>query len=70
MIAHISGETSQHKTTIVTGDTGITQAVINRDANSVAPGDVITAKFTVERTASPTTEITDPVINVGMKPKK
>ena len=67
-IAHISGEASQQKTTVVTGDTGITQAVVNQDANSIVAGDVITAAFTLNRTASPTTEIDNPVIVVELEP--
>jgi len=67
-IAHVSGEASQQKTTKVTGDTGIAQAVINASANTVAPGDVITCSFSVERTSTPTTEISNPVIVVEFEP--
>lgn len=71
MIAHISGETSQAKTTLVTGDTGITQAVFSGESwRLFNPGDVITGKFTVQRTASPTTEIANPVIVVELEPIK
>jgi hypothetical protein len=69
MIAHISGEISQKKTTKVTGDTGIVQGVVDPTANTVEAGDVITAAFTVERTGSPTTEIDNPVIVVELEPK-
>lgn len=67
-IAHVSGEASQQKTTKVTGDTGITQAVINTSANTVSPGDVITCTFTLVRTASPTTEISNPIIVAEFEP--
>lgn len=67
-IAHVSGEASQQKTTKVTGDTGIAQAVINASANSVTQGDVISFEFTVERTGSPTTEMSNPVIVVEFEP--
>lgn len=56
-IAHVSGEASQQKTTVVSGDTGIVQAVVDGDANDVSPGDVVTFDCTLTRTASPTTEI-------------
>lgn len=67
-IAHISGEAAQHKTTKITGDTGITEAVVNKSQNSFSPGDVITGKFTVQRTGSPTTEIKNPCIVVELEP--
>ena len=67
-IAHISGEASQQKTTKMTGDTGIAQAVIDTTANTVTAGDVLTSTFTVVRTASPTTEISNPVIVVEFEP--
>ena len=67
-IGHVSGEASQQKTTRVTGDTGITQAVIDTDANTVNPGDVITYDITVDRTASPTTEISSLAVVVELEP--
>lgn len=68
-IRHISGEASQAKTTKVTGDTGITQAVINESANIFSPGDIITAEIIgVERTSTPTTEIANVVIVVEVEP--
>lgn len=67
-IAHVSGEVSQQKTTAVTGDTGITQSVMDPDANSFSIGDVISYDFNMVRTASPTTEIQDPVIVVKLEP--
>jgi hypothetical protein len=68
-IAHVSGEASQQKTTIVTGDTGIAQAAMDTDNNSYVPGDVLTATLTLERTGSPTTEILNPVIVVELEPE-
>jgi len=67
-ITHVSGEASQQKTTKVTGDTGITQAVIDSSANTVAPGDVLTCTFAVTRSSTPTTEMSNPVIVVEFEP--
>lgn len=67
-ITYVSGEDSQQKTTIVAGDTGIAQAVIDTDNNTFNAGDVLTADFILERTASPTTEIKTPVIVVELEP--
>jgi len=67
IIAHVSGEASQQKTTKITGDTGITQAVIS-SANTVTAGDVITCSLTLTRTASPTTEISSPIVVVEFEP--
>jgi len=67
-IAHVSGEASQQKTTAVTGDTGITQSVMNPDANSFNVGDVFSYDFDLTRTASPTTEIKNPVIVIKLEP--
>ena len=47
-IGYVSGEASQQKTTAVTGDTSITQAVVDQAANSFNPGDVFTYNFTIE----------------------
>uniref|UniRef100_A0A6M3K626 Uncharacterized protein n=1 Tax=viral metagenome TaxID=1070528 RepID=A0A6M3K626_9ZZZZ len=67
-IAHVSGEASQQKTTRVTGDTGIAQAVIDPDANTVTDGDVLTYDLTLVRTASPTTEISNVFMVVELEP--
>jgi len=67
-IAHVSGEASQAKTTAVTGDTGITQSVMDPDANSFSIGDVFSYDFELTRTASPTTEMKNPVIVVILEP--
>lgn len=69
-IAHVSGEASQHKTTAETGDTGITQAVIDSDEDVIHRGDILTCDFTLDRTASPTTEIKHPCIVVEIEPSK
>ena len=68
-INHVSGEASQQKTTLITGDTGIAQAVMDTDNNSYNPGDVLTAALTVVRTASPTTEMAHIVIVVELEPE-
>ena len=67
-IGHVSGESSQQKTTKVTGDTSIIQAVIDETANTVSPGDMITTVFNLDRTSSPTTEISNPAIVVELEP--
>ena len=69
-IAHVSGETSQAKTTIGGSDAGTVEAVIDTTANTFAPGDVLSADFLLERTASPTTEMKNPVIVVELEPIK
>ena len=68
VIAHVSGEVSQQKTTVKTGDTGITKRVLDPDNNSFSPGDVITCEFELTRTATPTTEILNPSIVVEFEP--
>lgn len=67
-IAGNNGSASEQKTTKVTGDTGVTQAVISASANSVTPGDVISCDWTVVRTASPTTEISNAMVFVEFEP--
>lgn len=62
-----SGEASEQKTTIVTGDTNITQAVIDGTANSYNPGDALTGSFELTRT-SPTTEMADLVLVIEFEP--
>ena len=69
-IAHVSGEASQQKTTLVTGDTGITQAVMDTDNNDYSPGDLITYTYDLTRTASPTTEISAPVAVIELMPNQ
>jgi len=67
-IGHVSGEASQHKTTRVTGDTGITQAVVDTDANTANPGDVVTYDIILDRTSDPTTEISSVSLVVELEP--
>ena len=67
VIAHVSGEASQQKTTAKTGDTGITQAVLDQDANTISQGDVISCTLALTRT-SPTTEVKAPCIMVEFEP--
>jgi hypothetical protein len=68
VIAHVSGEASQQKTTKVTGDTGITQAVMDTSNWTFNEGDVITANLVLTRTASPTTEMKTACIVVELEP--
>ncbi len=70
VIAHVSGEAATTKTTKVTGDTGVTQSVMDCDANTCSPGDVLTYDFTLTRTASPTTEMNNVVLVVEFEPSK
>jgi hypothetical protein len=67
-IAHVSGESSMQKTTVVTGDTGVTQAVVDNSANSCSIGDIITYDLELTRTASPTTEMSTPSVAVELEP--
>jgi hypothetical protein len=70
MISHVSGEASQQKTTKVTGDTGITQGVVDPTANTFTAGDIFTYELYLQRTATPTTEIANPCIVVELEPDK
>jgi len=67
-ILHVSGEASQQKTTKVTGDTGITQAVLNASANTYTAGDVITWDRLITYTATPTTKLANLVVVVEFEP--
>jgi len=67
-IGHVSGETSQQKTTRVTGDTGIKQAVVSATANAFTDGDMLTYKIDLVRTGTPTTEISNIVLVVELEP--
>lgn len=51
-ITATSGEVAQHKTTAVTGDTGIVQSVLDSDNVDVSIGDIISATITVNRTST------------------
>jgi hypothetical protein len=68
IIAHVSGEASTNKTTKVSGDTGITQRVLDADNNDVSPGDVLTYDITLTRTATPTTEMNAVAVVVEFEP--
>jgi len=68
VIAHVSGEASTNKTTKVSGDTGVTQRVLDPDNNDVSLGDVITYDMTLTRTASPTTEMNAVAVVVEFEP--
>jgi len=67
-IRYVSGELSQHKTTKITGDTGITQAVINNSANSFTAGDVITCDVILTAESSPDTKMNNAVVVVELEP--
>ncbi len=67
-IGYTSGEASQQKTTRVTGDVGIVQAVVDMDANTVTDGDMLTYDLDVARTASPDVEISNVVLVVELEP--
>jgi hypothetical protein len=69
IIEHVSGEVSQQKTTVISGDTGITEAVMDSDANSFNPGDVITYDLVVTRT-TPETEIRTPCVIIELEPER
>lgn len=70
VIAHVSGEAATNKTTVETGDTGITQAVLDYSAISYSPGDIFTCDWILTRTASPTTEIENAVLVVDIEPSR
>jgi len=69
-ISHVSGEASQHKTTKVTGDTGIQQGVVDVTANTFTAGDIFTYEFYLERTTPSDAEIAGPCIVVELEPIK
>lgn len=62
-LAHVSGEASQAKNTLASGS-GITQPVLNRTATDFSAGDILYADVDLTRTASPTTEMANLVMNV------
>lgn len=68
IIAHVSGEASTNKTTKTDDDTGVTQAVVDPDNNTVSEGDFITCDVTLTRTASPTTEMEHLAVAVPIYP--
>ena len=68
-IAHVSGEASQQKTTKAgSSDSGIQAAVLDYTNYTFEPGDVFEVKWYITRTASPTTEIQNPVVVVELEP--
>lgn len=69
-IAHVSGEAATNKTTKVTGSTGITQGVVDADADDVSAGDIITGDIALTRTASPTTEMNNAALVVEIEPDR
>jgi len=67
IIAHVSGEASQQKTTKTSTDTGVTQSVLNTNT-AVAQGDILTFDMILTRTATPTTEIKTMAVVVEFEP--
>jgi len=67
-ISAISGESTQHKTTAIGGDTGIVQAVLDADAVDVSVGDIISATVTVNLTSSPDSQAQRLVLAVMFEP--
>lgn len=63
-----NGSAAAQKTTVVTGDTGIAQGVVDQTANTFEAGDVFTCAYTIKRTATPTTEIKGVVLVVELEP--
>jgi len=70
VIAHVSGEASMQKTSKEDTDTGITQAVVDADADDYAPGDIFTCDLALTRTASPTTEMSNVAVVVELEPSR
>lgn len=68
-ILHVSGEAAATgKTTVETGDAGVTVAVLDQSKCSYGAGDVFMGKLTVTRTASPTVEMQDVAVAVILSP--
>jgi hypothetical protein len=64
-----SGEADQQKTTMTeAADTNVAAAVIDRTANTVAAGDVITWALTYAGSTSPTTKLKHPCVLVEVTP--
>jgi hypothetical protein len=63
-----NGSASEQKTTKISGDTGIVQAVISDSANTLNPGDVVTADLALTRTATPATEMANAILVVEFEP--
>jgi hypothetical protein len=69
VIAHVSGELSQHKTTFSEADdTGITTEVINQSSCEFAIGSILTWTAVYSGAANPTTKIKNPSIIVEVEP--
>jgi hypothetical protein len=68
-IGCVSGETAAQKTTMAeAADTSVVAAVIDRTANTVAVGDVITWAYTYAGSTSPTTKLKHPCVLVEVTP--
>lgn len=69
IVAHVSGELAQQKTTITAAaDTGITEAVVNQSANTAEVGDVISWDLIYTGNTSPTSKAHSVVIIVEFDP--
>ena len=68
IIGAVSGEDSSAKTTKVTGDTAIQQAVVDTTANIFTPGDIISVTAFLQRTASPVTEMSNLIAVIELEP--
>ena len=69
VIAHVSGEAAQHKTTwSEAGDTGITKAVVNNAACDFGVGDILSWNFAYTGSDSPTAKMANPSIVVETDP--
>ena len=69
IVAHVSGEAAQQKTTISgAADTGVTEAVINQAANSGSAGDVLTWDLIYTGNASPTSKAHNLIVIVEFDP--
>jgi hypothetical protein len=68
-IGCVSGETAAQKTTMTeAADSSVVAAVIDRTANTIAAGDVITWAYTYGGSASPTTKLKHPCVLVEVTP--
>jgi hypothetical protein len=69
VIAHVSGEAAQQKTTHTdAADTGITAHVINESANTFSPGDVIVWDALYSGNTGPTTKMNNASVLVEVEP--
>ena len=67
-IRYVSGETSQQKTTKVTGDTGITKGVVNSSNAAFEAGDIFTVDLVLVSQSSPDVKMGSAVVVVELEP--